>query len=195
MRSRFTIVSEGSLPSQKDQRSYFAKRPLKVIDDPFVTSSSSFVFLKKTSNRKREREKKIADEEVEERMEEKRENRRDWSWDKRKRGIEWNAREKWLVVTVRWGDHTQAKESIGGLMVALMRIKYLEMMLFILVSGATPSISVSSVAPNRALSRSTLLCNLSISTSYWKRRDVALLVTRHTLAGSSVRRQVRETER
>lgn len=80
-------------------------------------------------------------------------------------------------------------------MVALMRIKYLEMMLFILVSGATPSISVSSVAPNRALSRSTLLCNLSISTSYWKRRDVALLVTRHTLAGSSVRRQVRETER
>lgn len=62
-----------------------------------------------------------------------------------------------------------------------MRIKYLEMMLFILVSGATPSISVSSVAPNRALSRSTLLCNLSISTSYWKRRDVALLVTRHTL--------------
>lgn len=77
MRSRFTIVSEGSLPSQKDQRSYFAKRPLKVIDDPFVTSSSSFVFLKKTSNGKREREKKIADEEVEERMEEKRENRRD----------------------------------------------------------------------------------------------------------------------
>lgn len=76
-----------------------------------------------------------------------------------------------------------------------MRIKYLEMMLFILVSGATPSISVSSLAPNRALSRSTLLCNLSISTSYWKRRDVALLVTRHTLAGSSVRRQVRETER
>lgn len=73
MRSRFTIVSERSLPSQKDQRSYFAKRPLKVIDDPFVTSSSSFVFLKKTSNGKREREKKIADEEVEERMEEKRE--------------------------------------------------------------------------------------------------------------------------
>lgn len=66
------------------------------------------------------------------------------------------------------------------LVAALMRIKYLEMMLFILVSGATPSISVSSVVPNRALSRSTLLCNLSISTSYWKRRDVALLVTRHT---------------
>lgn len=195
MRSRFTIVSEGSLPSQKDQRSYFAKRPLKVIDDPFVTSSSSFVFLKKTSNGKRERKKNRGWRSGGEDGREERENRRDWSWDKRKRGIEWNAREKWLVVTVRWGDHTQAKESIGGLMVALMRIKYLEMMLFILVSGATPSISVSSVAPNRALSRSTLLCNLSISTSYWKRRDVALLVTRHTLAGSSVRRQVRETER
>mgnify|MGYP004574945591 CR=1 FL=1 len=74
-------------------------------------------------------------------------------------------------VVMKGGDHTQAKESIGGLAAALMRIKYLEMMLFILVSGAMPSISVSSVAPNRALSRSTLLCSLSISTSYWKRRE------------------------
>lgn len=69
MRSRFTIVSEGSLPSQKDQRSYFAKRPLKVIDDPFV-----FFCLPKEDVEWKEREKKkIADEEVEERMEEKRE--------------------------------------------------------------------------------------------------------------------------
>lgn len=131
---------------------------------------------------------------------EKKKNRRDLIMRQEgKRSREWNEKEKeWLVATVRWGEVTQSgkkNQSVGVNEAALMRIKYLEMMLFILVSGATPSISVSSVAPNRALSRSTLLCNLSISTSYWKRRDVALLVTRHTLAGSSVRRQVRETER
>lgn len=97
------------------------------------------------------------------------------------------------------------KESIDRLVAALMGIKYLEMMLFILVSGVMPSISlsgvmpsisVSSVAANRAFSRSTLLCSLSISTSYWKRRDVALLVTRHRRTGVPLgERSEKQTEK
>lgn len=55
---------------------------------------------------------------------------------------------------------------------------YLVIIFFILVSGEMPSISVSSVAPKRARNLSTLLCNRSISTSYWKRTESRMLVTR-----------------
>jgi len=74
------------------------------------------------------------------------------------------------------GSHS-GKRSDSGLAPITweMVVKYLEMMLFMLVSGAR-SKSASSVAPNRVRnrSRSTLFCSLStsyISTSYWKRRE------------------------
>lgn len=70
----------------------------------------------------------------------------------------------------RQDDDIQAKIRITSAFARkrmMVMMIYLEMMLFIFVSGAMPSNSVSSVAANRARRRSTLLCSLSISTSYW----------------------------
>lgn len=99
---------------------------------------------------------------------------------------------EWLNVARRWSEirihsdhdhggirvHTQAKiRQLFNDTSAEMKMKYLEMMLFMLLSDVRSN-SASSVAPNRARnrSRSTLFCSLSTSyrsTSYWKRRNVA----------------------
>lgn len=116
-----TVIQRSSLKNfchrKKDQRSYFAKRPLKVIDDPSVTDLVfPFVFLKKTSNgkKKKSRMKKWR------RGWTKREEREPAWFDHETRGKEESRvkRERERVVSrhgeMGWSHTVRQKESIGG---------------------------------------------------------------------------------
>lgn len=93
-----------------------------------------------------------------------------WTW----RDVQVKNAETVIMITWYQGSHS-GKDPISDVNTE-MKMKYLEMMLFMLLSDAR-SKSASSLAPNRARnrSRSTLFCSLSTSyrsTSYWKRRNV-----------------------